>query len=136
MPESFYSYLAGLWDLSGCFAIAIDHRKYRHSIAYIASLCLQTRDREFIEWLQHTFGGHISTRKGHPDWYIWVLPEKRLATLLPSVLPYMQRQVRKKEAELILALHGTKQSTRKPPSPELAALREQIYQELRRLHNL
>ena len=140
------AYVAGLIDGEGCLDLARQKRIDMHGkIYYRPRLRICLTEKEIIEWLQKSFGGNITTRKGqnnNKDTYSWsILGKKRLLPFLRKVYPYLK--IKRRQAEILVKCFKTQDSenyTRNPFGyfPKLnegvVEKREELYWKIRQFN--
>jgi hypothetical protein len=137
------AYVAGLFDgegsiVIGCSKVPPNH-PVRKSPNYWLQVGITNTDRELIEWLHGTFGGHISDnshspsrKKQRPCW-AWRTMSKDANAFLQAITPYL----RTKKEQAVIAInfqeHMTTTMARQVLSAELIEVREKYRSNLRAL---
>jgi hypothetical protein len=141
------AYVAGLFDGEGSIVIACSPGRTKQSNpSYWLQVSITNTDKQLIEWLHATFGGHIadgshapSRVKQRPCW-AWRTTSKQAQSFLQKILPYL----RTKKPQALIAIefqdHMTTFTSTKVLIPELLMIRESYRTKLRSLtlgaHNL
>jgi len=96
--EQVRAYTAGLMDGEGCIVIGVSKRKRVRGIVpdHWLQVGITGTDRELIDWLHETFGGHISDnshcpsrRRQRPCW-AWRIMSNQASDFLKLILPYLK----------------------------------------------
>jgi hypothetical protein len=142
LPPSFnvetLAYVAGLFDGEGSIVIrCCAGRTKQRNPSYGLQVGITNTDRELIEWLRGTFGGHISDNshcpsrgKQRPCW-AWRLVSREAHAFLQVILPYL----RTKKPQAVIAIefqeHMTAFMSTQVLSAELLEAREGYRSKLR-----
>jgi hypothetical protein len=132
------AYLAGLLDGEGTLGVYGRTEKGRRE--YVVACVVANTSTTLMEWLVTKFGGSYKARKqtnkGWKVCYGWSIHDRRkIADLLPHVLPYLV--IKKEQAELMLQLpYGGGGKNNHPPEykKRLRDLRESLVERTRRLN--
>src|SRR5258708_36540022 len=134
------AYVAGLFDGEGSIVIGCSLKKAdRRNPAYWLQVGITNTDRELIDWLHNTFGGHISdnshgpSRKEQRPCWAWRIMSKEAKGFLIRILPYL----RTKKQQALIAIefqeHMTACASTKALTTQLVAVREAYRNKLRTL---
>ncbi|CAA9280909.1 MAG: hypothetical protein AVDCRST_MAG26-3369 [uncultured Chloroflexia bacterium] len=143
IPDLTLAYVAGLFDGEGSIVIGCSKRTLTSgnpTAHYWLQVGITNTDRELIDWLHITFGGHISdnshspSRKRMRPCWAWRVMSREAKAFLESITPYL----RSKKAQAAIAIdfqqlitaHG---SNSRNYTAEAIALRESYRQRLRSL---
>lgn len=109
------AYLAGIIDADGCIRISKE-KPYRDRVTpgYHARVHVRMVEREAIDLLDETFGGHVWTQKpsltrGRPL-HVWDVSDAKAQHALTLLLPYLR--VKRAQAENALALREFRSQSR------------------------
>ena len=138
-----YAYLAGMMDADGCFQI----KRFTQSgrVQYDCAVLTNQVDGGAIDFLYGVFGGAVYRLSGYnqnpranPVVYRWQVTRQVAADVAKRAAPFLR--IKKKQAELLIRFRDIqKHQMRKPRGrghplePYEIALREECYQEMKRL---
>jgi hypothetical protein len=129
------AYVAGLVDGEGSIVIGCSHRANRLPNHWL-QVGITNIDKELIDWLLNTFGGHLSDYSHRPrHCWVWRVMGNEAKQFLQSILPYLR--IKKKQAEIAIAFqdHSAQYSLKsnKERVNELLEIREGYRKALRAL---
>lgn len=138
-PETTLAYVAGLFDGEGSIVIGCGkNKKGRVAPSYWLQVGITNTDRELIDWLHQTFGGHISdnshspSRRNQRACWAWRIMSTHALIFLRSIDPFLR--VKKAQAELAIKFQVHMSERRYSPLPDsILQERESYRQELRNL---
>jgi len=114
-PSEVVAYLAGIIDADGCIRIS-RYKPYRDRATpgYHARAHVRMVEREAIDLLSETFGGHVwrqkpSLPRARPL-YVWDISDAAAQRALEALLPYLR--VKHRQAENALALRRLRSVSR------------------------
>jgi len=91
------AYVVGLFDGEGSITICVSKpKKGTESPHYWLQVSITNTDRELIEWLHTTFGGHISdnshyrNRKGRRPCWAWRIMSMQAMEFLSAIQPFLR----------------------------------------------
>jgi hypothetical protein len=134
------AYIAGLFDGEGSIVIGCSPgRTKQANPSYWLQVSITNTDRELIDWLHSTLGGHIadgshnpSRGKQRPCW-AWRATSRQAQSFLQKILPYL----RTKKSQALIAIefqeHMTGTASTKVLSAKLLEVREAYRKKLRSL---
>jgi hypothetical protein len=134
------AYVAGLFDGEGSIVIGCSiGRTNRKNPCYFLQVGITNTDRELIDWLRSTFGGHISDNSHSPSrstqrpCWAWRVTSRQAHGFLRNILPYL----RTKKPQALIAIefqeHMTAFASNRALSANLLAIREDYRSKLRSL---
>lgn len=114
MNKLIFSYVAGLMDGEGSIVIGVSkNRKGSKSPSHWLQVGIINTDKNLINWLNNTFGGHISDnshspsrKKQRPCW-AWRIMSNEAQVFLEKIYPY----VHIKKTQIKLAIKFQKEKT-------------------------
>lgn len=98
-----HAYAAGLMDGEGTITLSYSHKekKYRTPIVSVSSTTY-----ELLEFMQQSYGGHISKHKVYKDHHkqswSWKIPYNQALLMLEKILPFMKEPTKIYRANLLL----------------------------------
>jgi hypothetical protein len=126
------AYTAGLFDGEGSIVIGCGKRPDRRAPQYWLQVGITNTDREIIDWLLATFGGHVSDnshapsrRRQRPCW-AWRVMSNEAATFLESILPYLR--IKREQALIALEFQAHMQAPLVRPVPDAAIRQREAFQ--------
>ena len=142
------AYTAGIMDGEGSICIAKSAPSVKNgtkSPSHWLQVGIINTNRELIEWLEKTFGGHISdnshspSRKRQRPCWAWRVTSIQAKIFLQSIYPYLK--IKKKQAKLAIEFqekrnkisNNGKQITNKGLSIKILQEREWYKQEIAKL---
>jgi hypothetical protein len=139
------AYTAGLFDGEGSIVIGCAHPTRaggRKGTRYWLQVGITNTDRELVDWLLATYGGHISdnakskSRETCQPCWAWRVMSRQARIFLQDIAPYL----RSKKTQAMIAVEFQDVLTRHSPSRTgydavALALRESYRQRLRELTN-
>lgn len=134
------AYLAGLFDGEGSIVICCSSgKKNRIASSYWLQVGITNTDRELIDWLYDTFGGHISDNSHSPSYkrqrpcWAWRVTTREAGRFLKSIYPYLR--IKKNQAEIAIEFqeHMSSFAGNKALSKETLEMREGYRSQLRAL---
>jgi hypothetical protein len=140
LNEETLAYVAGLFDGEGSIVIGCSlKRADRRNPSYWLQVGITNTDRELLDWLHTTFGGHISdnshipSRKERRPCWAWRIMSKEAQGFLIRILPY----TRTKKQQALIAIefqeHMTAYASTKTLSAQLLSARKEFRNKLRAL---
>lgn len=143
------AYMAGIIDGEGSIYIGnFSSNPKTGNKYYQTNIEVTNTDKNLIDWISNTFGGRINiyTAKQTPKnsrrtVYRWIATGERVTHLAEILLPYLI--AKKKQCQIMIAMRATYvpnvgvQKGRQgihAHNPELLALRQSYFEEMRSLH--
>ncbi len=103
-------YTAGLFDGEGTVTLATANGKFRFPVVSVSSTT-----HSLLEFLQNSYGGHISKHKTYKDHHLkswsWKATHDAALIFLKKVLPYLKEPEKQRRA--LLLIHDYKKVTRR-----------------------
>lgn len=136
--ETELAYFAGIIDGEGSILIARARYRYKNGggPCYRVVFSLSNTNKELMDWICLKFGGkaYISKRiPGNKQSYTWMVSNKRAATIIEMVRPYLI--AKQKQANLLLEFHATSHNSKGQLLPiEVQQLRQQMAERMARLN--
>ena len=134
------AYVAGLFDGEGSIVIGCSlGRTNRKNPCYFLQVGITNTDRELIDWLHRTFGGHVSDNshspsrsKQRPCW-AWRVTSRQAHGFLKKILPYLRTKKTQANIAIEFQEHMTAFASNKALSANLLDIREDYRNKLRSL---
>ena len=141
MEDTLLAYSAGLVDGDGSIVIGCSKRKGQSDNHWL-QVGIANTNKELIDWLQETFGGHVSLntsdariQSGRRPCYHWRLMGKEASDFLKLLRPYLRIKVDQATTAIEFQEYAssTHLSITKVGKSEVVARREQYRVALRKL---
>lgn len=125
------AYTAGLFDGEGSIVIGCGKRADRRVPQYWLQVGITNTNREIIDWLLATFGGHVSDnshspsrRKQRPCW-AWRVMSNEAAMFLEVILPHLR--IKREQAMIAVEFQAHMRAPLVRPVPDSAIQQREAF---------
>lgn len=133
------AYLAGIIDGEGYLGIKKEKKNsYVGGYCYVPIIKVCMIDKDFIEWLKNSFGGHTSKRikqNGDADSYEWEIKNSNVIPFIKKIHPYLK--IKGKQVIVLnnfFSTYGKENHTSRFIKDEVRERREKLYWQIRELN--